>query len=73
MDLTEDELLSDLEDAWTWRNCYEYIPLIALVTAWGDLIPLSSLYKQVLVPFEVCHEITKARSQNHELAEGTGA
>ncbi len=32
-------------------------PLIALVAAWGDLTILSSLYTQVLVPFEVCQEM----------------
>jgi predicted nucleic acid-binding protein len=44
-------------------------PLIALVAAWGDLIPLSWLYEQVLVPFEVCQEITKGGSQNFAVAE----
>lgn len=32
-------------------------PLISLVAAMGDLAFLSSLYEQVLVPFEVCREI----------------
>jgi len=32
-------------------------PLIALVAALGDLKVLESLYRQVLVPYEVCQEI----------------
>ncbi len=32
-------------------------PIIALVSALGDLKILSYLYKQVLVPYEVCQEI----------------
>lgn len=44
-------------------------PLIALVAAWGDLAPLSSLYEQVLVPFEVCQEILQGGSQNFAILE----
>ena len=33
-------------------------PLIALVAALGDLKVLSALFDEVLVPFEVCEEIT---------------
>lgn len=33
-------------------------PLIALVAALGDLKVLSTLFDEVLVPFEVCQEIT---------------
>ena len=33
-------------------------PLIALVAALGDLKVLSALFNEVLVPFEVCEEIT---------------
>ncbi|QTA84848.1 DUF3368 domain-containing protein [Desulfonema magnum] len=32
-------------------------PIIALTAAWGDLTFLSSIYKQILVPFEVSEEI----------------
>lgn len=32
-------------------------PLLALTAAYGDLSLLGSLYKRVLVPFEVCREI----------------
>jgi predicted nucleic acid-binding protein len=32
-------------------------PLLALTAAYGDLSLLESLYKRVLVPFEVCREI----------------
>jgi predicted nucleic acid-binding protein len=44
-------------------------PLIALVAAWGDLTPLESLYEKILVPFEVCQEITKGGPQNFAVAE----
>ena len=33
-------------------------PLIALVAAMGDLKLLNDLYTRVLVPYEVCQEIT---------------
>ena len=32
-------------------------PLLALIAAWGDLNILQSLYRQILIPFEVCQEI----------------
>ncbi len=32
-------------------------PLIALTAAWGDLTFLTSIYEQVLIPFEVSQEI----------------
>jgi len=34
-------------------------PIIALVAALGDLSVLKYLYKEVLVPFEVCLEISQ--------------
>lgn len=44
-------------------------PLIALVSAWGDLAPLASLYEQVFVPFEVCQEILQGGAQNFAIPE----
>lgn len=44
-------------------------PLIALVAAWGDLAPLSLLYEQVLVSFEVCQEILQGGSRNFAISE----
>lgn len=32
-------------------------PLLALIAAWDNLSPLSHLYDEVFVPFEVCQEI----------------
>jgi predicted nucleic acid-binding protein len=44
-------------------------PLIALVAANGDLNILCFLYKEVLVPFEVCQEILTGGSSNFAIAE----
>lgn len=44
-------------------------PLIALVAAWGDLLPLNKLYQSVLVPFEVCEEIHEGGKTNFAIAE----
>jgi predicted nucleic acid-binding protein len=41
----------------TQRIVINTSPLIALVSALGDLSVLQSLYTQVLVPFEVCQEL----------------
>ena len=35
-------------------------PLLALTAAYGNLSPLERIYKRVLVPFEVCQEISTA-------------
>jgi predicted nucleic acid-binding protein len=48
-------------------------PLIALVAALGDLTILTSLYTEVLVPFEVCQEILIGGSSNFAIAEFTDA
>lgn len=39
-------------------------PLIALVAAWGNLSHLSSLYQEILVPFEVSQELLQGGSRN---------
>lgn len=44
-------------------------PLIALTAAWGSLEPLSSLYTEVFVPFEVCQEIKQGGIQNFAVFE----
>ncbi len=44
-------------------------PLIALTAAWGNLEPLSSLYSDVLVPFEVCQEIRQGGTQSFAVPE----
>ncbi len=44
-------------------------PLIALVAAWGDLVRLKSLYREVLVPFEVVQEILRGSTHNFAVAE----
>ncbi|MEI6332849.1 MAG: DUF3368 domain-containing protein [Pseudanabaena sp. ELA645] len=44
-------------------------PLIALTAAWGNLEPLSGLYSDVLVPFEVCQEIRKGGVQSFAVSE----
>ncbi len=46
-------------------------PLIALVAANGDLNILRFLYKEVLVPFEVCQEIRTGGSNNFAIAPGS--
>jgi predicted nucleic acid-binding protein len=43
--------------------------LIALVAAWGDLLPLQTLYAQVHVPFEVSQEIGRGGTTNFAVAE----
>ena len=43
--------------------------MIALVAALGDLWILRSLYHQVLVPFEVCHEMRAGGSDNFSVTE----
>ncbi len=44
-------------------------PLISLVAAWGNLNFLSSLYEEILVPFEVCQEIRTGGKQGFAVAE----
>ncbi|MBW4623752.1 MAG: DUF3368 domain-containing protein [Cyanosarcina radialis HA8281-LM2] len=44
-------------------------PLIALVAALGDLTVLSSLYTQVIVPFEVCQEILAGGASGFAVTE----
>ncbi len=44
-------------------------PLITLVAALGDLTVLRSLYTEVLVPFEVCQEITAGGQDGFAVAE----
>lgn len=44
-------------------------PLIALVAAWGNLNRLEALYDQVLVPLEVCQELTRGGSDNFAVNE----
>lgn len=44
-------------------------PLISLVAALGDLKVLRSLYTKVLVPFEVCQEITAGGGDGFAVAE----
>lgn len=44
-------------------------PIIALVAALGDLDILRSLYREVLVPFEVCREITAAGADGFAVVE----
>jgi predicted nucleic acid-binding protein len=44
-------------------------PLISLVAALGDLKVLRSLYTKVLVPFEVCQEITAGGRDGFAVAE----
>ena len=44
-------------------------PLISLVAALGDLTVLRSLYTEVLVPFEVCQEITAGGKDGFAVAE----
>ncbi|MGB5961177.1 MAG: DUF3368 domain-containing protein [Coleofasciculaceae cyanobacterium] len=44
-------------------------PLISLVAALGDLKVLQLLYSQVLVPFEVCHEIYAGGKSGFAVAE----
>ncbi len=44
-------------------------PLIALTAAWGNLEPLSSLYTDIFVPFEVCQEITQGGVRNFAVSE----
>jgi len=44
-------------------------PLITLVAALGDLTILGSLYTEVLVPLEVCQEITAGGRDDFAVAE----
>jgi len=44
-------------------------PIIALVAGLGDLSILKSLYKDVLVPFEVCSEILHGGSSSFAVNE----
>jgi hypothetical protein len=44
-------------------------PLITLVAALGDLTILRSLYTEVLVPLEVCQEITAGGRDGFAVAE----
>ncbi len=44
-------------------------PLITLVAALGDLTVLRSLYTEVLVPLEVCQEITAGGRDGLAVAE----
>ncbi len=44
-------------------------PIIALVAALGDLSILKRLYKDVLVPFEVCSEILQGGSSSFAINE----
>ncbi len=44
-------------------------PIIALVAALGDLSILKRLYKDVLVPFEVCSEILHGGSSSFAVNE----
>jgi predicted nucleic acid-binding protein len=44
-------------------------PLIALISALGDLTILPFLYQEVLVPFEVCQEILKGGSTGFAITE----
>lgn len=44
-------------------------PLITLVAAWGSLTPLSRLYEEVWVPFEVCQEILQGGSTRFAVLE----
>ncbi len=53
----------------TERIVIDTAPLISLVAALGDLTVLQSLYPQVLVPFEVCHEILAGGSSGFAVAE----
>ncbi|NER22640.1 MAG: DUF3368 domain-containing protein [Symploca sp. SIO1C2] len=48
-------------------------PIIALVAALGDLTILQSLYKQVLVPYEVCQEILVGGSSSFAVTEFAAA
>lgn len=53
----------------TQRIVINTSPLIALVSALGDLTVLQSLYTQVLVPFEVCQELFAGGSSAFAVAE----
>ncbi len=53
----------------TQRIVINTSPLIALVSALGDLTVLQSLYTQVLVPFEVCQELLVGGSNAFAVAE----
>ena len=53
----------------TQRIVINTSPLIALVSAFGDLTVLQSLYTQVLVPFEVCQELLAGGSSAFAVAE----
>jgi len=44
-------------------------PIIALVAALGDLTILKHLYKDVLVPYEVCSEISQGGSSSFAVKE----
>lgn len=44
-------------------------PLISLVAAWDTLEPLSQLYSNVHVPFEVCQEIQQGGQRNFAVSE----
>jgi len=44
-------------------------PLLALIAAWDDLERLRRLYRQVLVPFEVCAEIRQGGGRSFGIAE----
>jgi predicted nucleic acid-binding protein len=53
----------------TQRIVINTSPLIALVSALGNLTVLQSLYTQVLVPFEVCQELLVGGSNAFAVAE----
>jgi len=48
-------------------------PLIALIAALGDLAFLSSMYEQILVPFEVCREMASGGKTGFAISEFNAA